>query len=289
MRKDIAMSVFSVQHLQGRNGRFAPNADPEGKSNYGRHLFIDKDGSVSEVIRLNVLDDRHREDIIGFHFSRQYAELHYRESEEPPQFYVVGRDCPWDFEYVMHDSTTFFLEICRIADKKFIKAIKAENDLATILRKEEVTGYDILKIEKNFPGVFRREAIERIKTRTDKQSRYKIDLNDKEPELFVRPPFEPMQDVTEEIRSAISKKVAKKHKGKDRTILLLDNLTTHADPENFFDAVDSLRDFLEDVPFPSIWLYTGYYSDDDGFNCEYSLVPLKLSEREMELMERAIS
>ena len=95
----------------------------------------------------------------------------------------------------------------------------------------------------------------------------------------------PKLNLVNEIQTAISKKVAKRHKGKESTIILLDNLTTHADPKHFFDAVKDLQDYLDEVPFPSIWLYTGYYSDDNGYNCEYSLVPIKLSEREVKTLE----
>jgi hypothetical protein len=90
----------------------------------------------------------------------------------------------------------------------------------------------------------------------------------------------PYLDLKKEIETALKKKSAKKHAGKDRTIVVLDNLTTHSEPEDFFDAVDDLGDFLDQLPFKSIWLYTGYYSDDDGYNCEYSLVPIKLSDKE---------
>lgn len=122
------VSEFVAVSLRGKRNRFAPNAGLTDKVNYCRHIFVGPGGSLQEVVRLNVWDDRHRENLIAFHFSRQYAEMHYRESNEQPQFYVVSRDCPWDFEYVMHDGKHFFLEICRIADRALLKAIKAENE-----------------------------------------------------------------------------------------------------------------------------------------------------------------
>lgn len=68
-----ADQVFRNQFLKGEDRRFAPRSDLSDKRNYSRHVFIERDGSVSEVVRLNVLNDRHREDIIGFHFAQQYA------------------------------------------------------------------------------------------------------------------------------------------------------------------------------------------------------------------------
>lgn len=275
-----AEQVFRNQFLQGEDRRFAPLSDLSEKRNYSRHVFIERDGSVSEVVRLNVLNDRHREDIIGFHFAQQYAKIHFGKQSEQPQFYIVGRDNPWDIEYVMHDGTTFFLEICRVADKDLLKAIKIENDVATLLQKSELKGFEIEKIEKHFPGTLPHDLVEKVQTKADKQRRFAWENISQSPDLFLRPPMNPHLDLKKEIETALKKKLAKKHAGKDRTIIVLDNLTTHSAPEDFFDAVDDLSDFLDQLPFKSVWLYTGYYSDDDGYSCEYSLVPIKLSNEE---------
>lgn len=279
----VKVMHFTSTIMNGETQVFKPKADLEDKLNYCRHIFIERDGSISEAVRLNVLDDRHREDIIGFHFSQQYAKMHYRDQHEQPQFYVVGRDCPWDFKYFLHDKSEFFLEICRVADSALLKAIKAENDVAPFLRKQLLKGYEILKFEKHFPGTFPARIVEKIVTKTYKQKEFQVqrDIVENGPRLFLRPPMIPTVNLVDEIMNAISKKVKKNHQGKEITTLLLDNLTTHANPKDFFDAVKALEDYLEKVPFPSIWLYTGYYSDDDGYNCEYSLVPIKLSDREI--------
>lgn len=272
--------VFQNQFLKGQESRFAPLNDLSDKHNYSWHVFIERDGSISEVVRLNVLNDRHREDIIGFHFAQQYAKIHFGKQLEQPQFYVVGRDNPWDFEYVMHDGTTFFLEICRVADKDLLKAIKIENDVATLLQKPKLRGFEIKKIEKHFPGTLPADLVANVQSKADKQRRFAWDKSCGSPNLFLRPPMNPYLDLKKEIKTALKKKSAKKHAGKDRTIIVLDNLTTHSEPDDFFGAADDLGDFLDELPFKSIWLYTGYYSDDDGYSCEYSLVPIKLSDEE---------
>lgn len=59
--------MFKDQFLKGEDRRFGPLSYLSDKSNYGRHVFIERDGSVSEVVNLNVLNDRHREKIIGSH------------------------------------------------------------------------------------------------------------------------------------------------------------------------------------------------------------------------------
>ncbi len=274
------MGNFTYQILSGSKHRFSPKADLAKKQNYCMHVFWEPDGSPTNVVRLNVLDDRRREDIIGFHFSQQYAKLHYEGQKEQPQFNVVGRDCPWDFEYVLHDETNFFVEICRVADKDLLKAMKAENDVTALLQKTTLKGFEILKIEKHFPGTMPKELVDSVQTKADKRKNFMVDEQIETPKMFIRPPMTPRGNLIDMIKTAIEKKVAKRHNDKDRTILLLDNLTTHeADPEHFFEARDALQKFLNEVPFPSIWLYTGYYSDD---NCEYSFVPIKLSPREVD-------
>lgn len=273
--------VFKNQFLVGEEGRFAPHSDLSDKNNFCRHFFIERDGGVSEVVRLNVLDDRHREDIIGFHFAQQYAKIHFGHQLEQPQFYVVGRDNPWDFEYVLHDGSTFFLEICRVADRALLKAIKAENDATSLLQKSKLKGFEIEKIEKLFPGTLPVELTKRIQTKADRQREFDLPGEDDSLGVYLRPPMNPQLDLKREIETALKKKAAKRHAGKDRTIIVLDNLTTHSEPQDFFTAIGELSEFLETLPFSSIWLYTGFYSDDDGYNCEYSMVPIKLSTEEL--------
>ncbi len=96
----------------------------------------------------------------------------------------------------------------------------------------------------------------------------------------------PRLDLKKEIEVALKKKAAKRHDGKECTILVLDNLTTHCEPRDFFNVLGELDDLLKKLPFKAIWLYTGYYSDDNGNNCEYSMIPLKLSGEEANYLAR---
>lgn len=260
---------------------FSPKHDLSNKKNYHRHVFIDHDGNISEAIRLNVLNDRHREEIVGYHFSLQYAKLHYQNSKVKTEFQVVGRDNPWDFEYVMHDGKRFFVEICRIADPALLKAIKSENDTLLLLQKPRLKGYEVLKIEKHFPGTYPELAAQVVSIK-DKQKTFVVTPRDGK-RIFIRPAMNPMIDLKEAMKSALDKKSAKKHDNKENTILILDNLTTHFDADDFFRAAESLKDFFDALPFQSVWLYTGYYSDDDGENYEFSLNALKPSNIEEQL------
>jgi hypothetical protein len=277
---------FSSKILQARDYKFSPRNDTADKHNLSRHVFIERDGQVNEVIRLNVLDDRHREDIVGYHFCLQYAQSYYCSDSDAPQFYVVGRDCPWDLEYVLHDGTNFFLEITRVADKSLLTAIQRENEASRLLGKHELKGFEILKVEKCFPGTFPEEMIRQASSKLGRSSTFHHEPEMHPMKLYLRPTMWPqLLDVKQEMRISIEKKLNKSHEGKEKTILVLDNLTTHSSATAFYEAVDALSDFIASTPFLSIWLYTGYYSDNDGKNCEFAFLPIKLSAADSELLE----
>jgi len=148
--------AFNMVFLEEHENHFSPREKLEGKHNFTRHVFIEEDGTLSVAVRLNVLNDRHREDIIGFHFAQHYAQFQYTDTEEQPIFSIIGRDNPWDIEYILHDGSRYFLEICRIADKNLLRAMKIENDVTNLLLKTELEGFEIRKIDKLFPIFCRR-------------------------------------------------------------------------------------------------------------------------------------
>jgi hypothetical protein len=184
----------------------------------------------------------------------------------------------------MHDGTTFSLEISRVADRDLLKAIKIENDVGILIRKKTLRGYEILKIAKHFPALVPDELIKRVQTREDRSREFESQLTIDGEYITLRPPMNPRIDLKREIKSALSKKATKRHVGKHDTIVILDNLTTHSEPKDFFQVFEELEQFIEGLPFKSIWLYTGYYSADDGYECEYSIIPIKLTTPEWEYL-----
>ncbi len=79
------------------------------------------------------------------------------------------------------------------------------------------------------------------------------------------------------IQIAIQKKQAKKHEGKDNTILVIDNRTFRYEVEDLVKAAHELEGFIVSSPFMEIWFYTGYYSSLDGNDAEYNFCPLKIN------------
>jgi hypothetical protein len=268
--------MFTAEPNHYGKYEFAPRQSLDGKYNVGRHVFFEPDGSYREVVRLNVLDDRHREEIVAYHFCMQYAEVCHGTDNDRPEFYVVGRDDPWDFRYVMHDGSRFNIEVCRVASVSFLRLLKAENDCSLLLMKENLYGHEIKKIEKHFPGTFPASLVEAASKPAAKRVQFPSGGLYSPSRAFMRPSFDPRLDVKAAVREAIQKKLIKNNSEKDETHLILDNLTTHATAAEFFEAYSDNSEILDAMPFLSIWLYTGYYSDDDGDNCEFALTPIKV-------------
>lgn len=157
-----------------------------------------------------------------------------------------------------------------------------------ILQKDKAHGFELLKVERAFPGTIPPDILAQIVTKVDKKKMFPIPDESRQPKMFLRPPLNPRINLSEAIQLAIQKKTNKKHKGKHETILVLDNLTTHSEPDDFFDALDKISDFIDETPFDSIWLYTGYYCNNYGEDCEYSLTPVKLSARDEEALTKEL-
>ncbi len=59
--------------------------------------------------------------------------------------------------------------------------------------------------------------------------------------------------------------------------------------EEYSNACESLREYLKNIPFSEVWFYTGYFSDDDGNNSEFSFGPLKIQKQQTNMLEKLIN
>jgi hypothetical protein len=112
-------------------------------------------------------------------------------------------------------------------------------------------------------------------------------LKDTRQVLFISSMLPPEETLAQQMRSAIEKKASKPHAGKENTVLIIDNRTSAFDVRDYRSAADKLKLILTKVPFPEIWFYTGYCSDDDGNNAEFSFAPLKVTPSQADVL-RAI-
>jgi len=67
--------------------------------------------------------------------------------------------------------------------------------------------------------------------------------------------------------------------------LVIDNRASTFDISDYHIAGNRFDELSNDNKFRDIWFYTGFYSDDDGSNAEWSVCPILLSEETNRKME----
>lgn len=268
--------------------KFAPN-NPKRMTECSKIIAVKQDGERDEVLRLNCLNDRDREEIVKEGFMNYHNLVNYKPAANQPKYKVVGRDNPWDFEIIENNGNKLILEIRRIGDERLLAAMKAENECSPLFGKRKLRGHELRKLARNYPEVVSgkiERIVKSLKTREDNDKLFDLVYHVPRPRGLVSLPITSDLDVAAEIRKAIQAKADKPHPEKDRVHLIIDNLTTHSQPIDVDYASGRLEEFIDQSPFPSIYLYTGY-----GFNTitggyEYSIFPLKLSEREEAFMSK---
>ena len=88
------------------------------------------------------------------------------------------------------------------------------------------------------------------------------------------------------IENVIQKKEKKNHSEKETTVLVIDNRTSAFEISDFHVAARELSVYCESLPFPEIWFYTGYCSDNDGSNAEFSFAPIKVTNPQEVILEK---
>ncbi len=91
--------------------------------------------------------------------------------------------------------------------------------------------------------------------------------------------------LADQIKEVVSKKASKSHLGKEQTVVIVDNRTSALEMSDYISAAEKLSDYFDSIPFPEIWFYTGYCSDDDGQNAEFSFAPLKVTKLQQDILE----
>jgi hypothetical protein len=98
------------------------------------------------------------------------------------------------------------------------------------------------------------------------------------PTLFLQGMASPPSDLVGCVAEALARKVAKRHPDKPETVLIIDNRTMAHDLPDFQDVMPELEALAVRSEFAEVWVYTGYCSDDDGNNAEFTLFALKTTE-----------
>jgi hypothetical protein len=272
--------VDNVQHP-----KLHPVCSLVNKQNFKRMARVLPDGSIIERIYLQVPDMRHREYLICMHYLRHITR-HFLRSHV--NFEIVSRDNPWDFRIRLSNGTEFNVEITSIADnfKQFENNKSMERHIRWSSEKR-IPFHELKRLESLFPD----EQISQLVAGYIKDG---VSINKLLPNpfyppektLFVSALYDSGEDLLEILKCAIARKAAKKHTDKENTVLLVDNRTGAFDVTQYFDALGKIAPLLQQSPFAEIWFYTGYYSDNDGNNAEFSFAPMKTREAQSEILDK---
>jgi hypothetical protein len=228
--------------------------DAQGKHNSRLLIRIERDGTSLSLVRLHVVAQRDREEIILIHFLKKYLPLMY---QRDCGVNILSRDAPWDFALEIQGGENFNVEITSIADNKNLFELEsAERELSSAKTNKQLPPHKIQKLDKLFP----RDQGE--------------DLSRAENPYFEKQMItvSPLQSATESYESlllaAISAKANKRHGGKEETILVIDDQTTAFTSD---EILSCLVNFESPNPFKEIWIYVGYWGSLSG-DGEYTLI-----------------
>lgn len=272
--------------LSKHNGLY-PAKPTEGKNNFKRTYRINRDGAIREVIRLRVLDERLREEIIFTHFLSSYTRWILREDTTVR---IHGRDAPWDFSAEVGCGDVLNVEITAIAgDDSEFKAMTREDRLGRIVRNAKIPLSLLKKLHKDFPHERAQEIIGAARA-CGAERNVEVEnpwFGTNEP-LYVRYSSPASKTLVECLTTAIVTKAAKRHSNKAGTVLVIDNRSTDFELPELREAAPSFDRLAGKNPFKDVWLYTGYYSDFDGSNAEWALTPVLLSATTLRRFEEAL-
>jgi len=257
-----------------RGKRLYPNQNPAGKLFYKLWYIIDRDGSIHSRITLNVPDSDLREEIICKHYVAQHVHTILRSKVSVE---LISRDQPWDFEISFNNGDRLKIEITAIADdQSMFRKMKSEDRIMKITREPTISLHELEKLNGIFPNEKSHALINSYKSE-DLTSASQVDNPYYLNKTFLFQGIAPVIDKEfgDLLMEAIHKKVQKNHPDKKDVILIIDNRTIHYELEDILESLPNYTDELYNVPFKEIWIYTGYYSDPNGDDAEYSFISIK--------------
>lgn len=279
--------IDSSRDTAGRSALFPP-APLEGCSNYKRYFYIDRDGSVTERVLLNILDKRTREHVICVHFM-QFLVKHI--IGDTVGFNVLSRDDPWDFKLGLSTGATFNLEIVSIADNRLqFEVLTREEVRDNASYRPQLRLRDLAKIAGNFPDQDIVEAVARHRENGVRPDDL-VDNPDfgQAERIYVSTSESRDGTLAEIIDRAIESKENKSAPGKEETVLIVDNRTSVYFIHEIIAALEALNGRLANSPFREIWFYNGYCSDNDGRRGQYTFIACKATQETERLFAEGAS
>lgn len=270
----IAKSLNPIQKLDNKN-------------NYQEFILVEQDGTMKKRIILFVSNIEVREQIICNHFLSRYVQLFI---EKPTGIRFVSRDNPWDFEIELSTSDNLIIEITSIADEiDLFKTFKYQERICEKSNYEQIKFRELIKLNMLFPRPEIQQIIDMLDNKRVDKNQLVSNPHYGTKFLFESSISEDIKYFDKIIKEAIEKKVNKKHPNKEDVILIIDNRTVTFELEDIFRHLENLDNYFETLPFKEVWLYTGYYSDLDGNNAEYSFAPFKINQQKREKLQNKLS
>lgn len=267
-----------------RKSTFYPVGSLENRRNYKEISIIEKDGSIVDKIFLDIVDPSNRELIICIHYMRHVVR-HFHPIEVG--FNITSRDAPWDFglEFSMGERAN--LEITSITDvTQNFKTHKSEERYTSWKNEKEIPFHEMKKLSLLFPKPSLTRTVKHLeKNGFSNKKMVENPIYGESKPFFISNMPESEVSLSEILKEAINKKAKKRHSEKEKTTLVIDNRSYLFEIDDFYLAAEELNTYLALLPFPEIWFYTGYCSDEDGNNAEFSLAPLKVTIQNSKILE----
>jgi|TARA_R110002060_G_scaffold78330_1_gene91305 hypothetical protein len=268
-----------------RKSSFYPVGSLKGKSNFKKYITIHNDGFITENVLLNVIDPSEREKIICFHYMRHMTRNFYKKDIGVN---VLSRDSPWDFKLQFSTGEIINVEITSVANvREHFIINKNEERFLQWKSKKTIPLHELEKLNRLFPNADINKTIDSLKSSGfSSDSNVENPLYKNEGPLFISNMPKRKASFVEIVQQAIDKKFQKSHVEKEKTVLLIDNRTSTFEVSDYEELVEGISEYCSGLPFPEVWFYTGYYSDNDGSNAEFSFSPLKATTKQWEVLEQ---
>lgn len=190
----------------------------------------------------------------------------------------------------MIGDTRFWLEITSIAeDQQQFKKRAAEERLETFSGRQTLPLSLVRKLHRDFPGERSQSVLDAALADGPRANEDVANpWNLPGPRMFhgiTTPHLTPLFDL---IGAAVAAKAAKDHEHKWATVLVIDNRTSAYDEHDMREAATRFGELRAAGPFPEVWLYTGFYSDDNGNNAEFVFSPVLLPDETRSELEKGV-
>jgi len=275
-------------NIEIKRPKFYPLGHLDNKSNLKRISRVFPDGSIIERVYLDVPNIRHREHLICIHYLRHITR-HFLQDYIGVE--IISRDDPWDFKIKLSNGLVFNIEITSIADNsKHFENNKKEERYAKWATEENIPLHQLIKLVIFFPDKEVSQII--LDHKSNGILEDEMVANPYYPPkntLFISTLYDSNKKLTDLLINVIDKKINKKHTDKENTILIIDNRTGAYDMDEYYEALENIHPLVHEWPFPEVWLYTGYYSDDTGNDAEFSFAPLKTTPDQSEILEKMMN